>query len=535
MTIKTFDSNRVGGGTFQIKQDPLTGDYKVEEVGFVKLPELKLPEIDQAPFKLPKTEPDDPTDDPADPGTGTGTGGGGSGGGGGGQDQTFTDFDYTGTKEFQNIQNQATQLSKSLQTMIDNQEAQERAAGVSGEGTPLTTTDVSSANQEAQERAAGIGPEKQFASQMIAERKASQMGPGSSNPRKPGRSLEQRNIPEASQALDDEYYDFDRTPINQGTFTRESIDRSFLGEEEMRRRTPINQGTFTKESIDKSFLGEEGPSQNLITKAKDTALKAKDVVSNSKPVQLIGAGIKMGTEALVNLTTSPQQQALNRSNKDALSSLGYKTRGELGGSVDPGRIAGNPADNVFAGMNAQSARGNIMTGSANRIKTRETVGIQRVEARYGKDSQQAKDFRAKTETFKNQRQEVLDKKEEKQAKINQQTMNQGPAGQDPGADKQGCVIATHAVNSGAFTADTKREAVRWCVKNLHRTWWGEAIRRGYRYYGQKAINEGNAKNHYQEFKDYVAFGTGKKRTLKTAWTFIYRTIQFFIKGVTIKK
>ena len=98
-------------------------------------------------------------------------------------------------------------------------------------------------------------------------------------------------------------------------------------------------------------------------------------------------------------------------------------------------------------------------------------------------------------------------------------------------DKGGCVIATHAVNSGAFTKDTKREAVRWCVKNLHRTWWGEAVRRGYRYYGQKAIDEGNAKNHYQEFKDYVAFGTGKRRTLKTAWTFVYRTVQFFIKGL----
>ena len=106
-------------------------------------------------------------------------------------------------------------------------------------------------------------------------------------------------------------------------------------------------------------------------------------------------------------------------------------------------------------------------------------------------------------------------------------------GNDGGGDKGGggCVIATHAVNSGAFTKDTKREAVRWCVKNLHRTWWGEAIRRGYRYYGQKAIDEGKAKNHYQEFKDYVAFGTGKRRTLKTGWTFVYRSIQFFIRGL----
>jgi hypothetical protein len=109
----------------------------------------------------------------------------------------------------------------------------------------------------------------------------------------------------------------------------------------------------------------------------------------------------------------------------------------------------------------------------------------------------------------------------------------GGGGNDGGGDKGGggCVIATHAVNSGAFTKDTKREAVRWCVKNLHRTWWGEAIRRGYRYYGQKAIEEGKAKNHYQEFKDYVAFGTGKRRTLKTGWTFIYRSIQFFIRGL----
>ena len=171
---------------------------------------------------------------------------------------------------------------------------------------------------------------------------------------------------------------------------------------------------------------------NIIGKTQDAINTAKDVISNKKPVQLLGLGVRMAATALENALVSPQQQALNRSNKNALSAVGYKTRGELGGSTDPGRIAGNPADNVFAGMNAQSARGNIMTGSANRIKTRETVGIQRVEARYGKDSKQAKDFRAKTETFKDQRQQVLDKQREQQAKINQQTMNQGPPSQSGG-------------------------------------------------------------------------------------------------------
>ena len=196
--------------------------------------------------------------------------------------------------------------------------------------------------------------------------------------------------------------------------------------------------------------------QDPIVKDENIITKAQDVISNKKPVQLLGIGLRMGTEALVNLTTSPQQQALNRSNKNALSAVGYKTRGELGGSTDPGRIAGNPADNVFAGMNAQSARGNVMTGSANRIKTRETVGIQRVEARYGKNSKQAKDFKAKTETFKDQRQQVLDKQEEQQAKINKETMNQGPPSQSGGGGNQNsggkivCTMMNQSYGFGSF-------------------------------------------------------------------------------------
>ena len=114
----------------------------------------------------------------------------------------------------------------------------------------------------------------------------------------------------------------------------------------------------------------------------------------------------------------------------------------------------------------------------------------------------------------------------------------GPGRQDRegggnGGNGGGCVVATHAVNAGVFDLSTKRQAIRWCVKNLHRTWWGEAIRRGYRYYGQKAIDQGTVKKHYQEFKNYLAFATGKKRNLKNTWTFLYRTIQFFIKGITI--
>ena len=95
----------------------------------------------------------------------------------------------------------------------------------------------------------------------------------------------------------------------------------------------------------------------------------------------------------------------------------------------------------------------------------------------------------------------------------------------------GCVIATHAVASGAYTHQTKREAVVWCMHNLHDKWWGEAIRRGYRYLGRRKIEQGKAHNHYAEFRDYIDFATGKKRTLKGALHFAARSVQFFVVGL----
>ena len=103
-----------------------------------------------------------------------------------------------------------------------------------------------------------------------------------------------------------------------------------------------------------------------------------------------------------------------------------------------------------------------------------------------------------------------------------------------GRDTGSCVVATHAVNSGAFSPATKREAVVWCMKALHGKWWGEAIRRGYRYCGNKKIEQGKAREHYGEFRRYVDFASGKKRTLRGAFTFTFRTAQFFAIGLVKK-
>jgi hypothetical protein len=94
-----------------------------------------------------------------------------------------------------------------------------------------------------------------------------------------------------------------------------------------------------------------------------------------------------------------------------------------------------------------------------------------------------------------------------------------------------CVIATHAVASGAYNYKTLRQAEVWCLRKLHNRWWGETIRRGYRHLGRSKIAQGKAHEHYNEFQRYIDFATGKKRTLRGALTFTLRSFQFFCVGI----
>ena len=99
-----------------------------------------------------------------------------------------------------------------------------------------------------------------------------------------------------------------------------------------------------------------------------------------------------------------------------------------------------------------------------------------------------------------------------------------------------CVIATHAVSSGAFLSSDKANAVDWCKKNLHNKWWGEAMRRGYRYLGRKHIANGTAEKVYKEFKECLEWGNGKRPfELKIATRYYYRVLQTFIVGLFVRE
>ena len=171
------------------------------------------------------------------------------------------------------------------------------------------------------------------------------------------------------------------------------------------------------------------------TKPTNTALKAVNTTSNtlSKAFNFtFKAPAMMLIDAIAG--SDPIQQGYNQRNQEAFSALGYKTRGELGSNRDPGRIAGNPAHNVFAGMNMVSMKGDVMRGARKRVATRTKTA----ERNKNKWSQEKKErFDKKTQEFKDQIQEV-------QGKKNQQDLAKGglppSASSGGGGNGNGCFL-----------------------------------------------------------------------------------------------
>jgi hypothetical protein len=89
--------------------------------------------------------------------------------------------------------------------------------------------------------------------------------------------------------------------------------------------------------------------------------------------------------------------------------------------------------------------------------------------------------------------------------------------------------------TGGFTKMEKIKAELWCAKKYHGKWYGEAFRRGYRHAGQKRVDAGTVTaDHYQEFKDFVAYGRGLKKGFRIGLSYYWRTLSFFMNGLFLR-
>ena len=405
MAIKTFDSNRIGGGTFQLEQNPLTGEYQVKEVGFIKLPELKLPEIEQAAPKA--VTPDDPTDDTAtDPGFNVG-----------GQTNTDTGRDdrqdFTGAEMLKNIKTEAT----GGETLMESAEAVSDRLNLSKGAIESRNIGNEDSNPALKAYNDAIG---KYNLQSEINRDRAMGKQELSDP---------MELTVAKQELDTARLNYEKS------IAPEIIKAAPVISENLQKFGPTTVVEDISKPAQKISVPEEKKEKvsTTIGQKIDTALRGLRNLSLTGMLMTIAQG-------------SEEQQALNKENSTALKSLGYQTNFELGISTDPGRIAGSPADNVFAGMNAQSARGNIFDGAQKRIDTRNSAKTQERISKLSPERQAA--FNAKTAEFAKQLEVATTQKNNQSNQGNQGNARDDRTG-DPGGNFAG--VDTGGRDYGPFS------------------------------------------------------------------------------------
>ena len=486
MATTKFDPYRTTGGTIELVRDSKTGAYSTKTVGFAKLPVLNLPELGTTTGAATTTA---ATTKTATDLTGTGL-----------TKQTSEAFKIPESQNDNDrsldldLTRQGRDISKSLSD-IDSGRGGDSASAISRQTANLDNVSTPTTIQDSMLRSnrfdadtfddkTGLGIQK--ATGDIATQGVSRF---SGDEDTTGVTVKDTSVIDRSPTFLKNLFGEPRgVEVARGRQPAEFTDaqtRADMTTDEAMRGTGATMQTQERSDLpspqDRTLgisakpetLGDTGASVNQMSGTKlDTARFAGSTAGTladpaekedvkpasrktfSESVKTALKGFKTPAmsvlESVGDALTNPQQRSLNNSNAAALGSLGYKTRGQLGSSTDPGRIAGNPADNVFAGMNLKSARGNVMTASKARID--------KIKASAAKTTDKAKAARmkAKAAKFERQRQEALDRKEKQQAAKNKKDLATG--GVAPGAsggDRGGnrkivCTMMNESYGFGSF-------------------------------------------------------------------------------------
>jgi hypothetical protein len=485
MATTKFDPYRKTGGTIELVRDSKTGAYSTKTVGFADLPVFNLPKLGIVEV----TEDAATTKKKADEALKTQTSeafqsASGGGGGGEGPNEFLLPVDRDDGKKFSDA------ITK---TAIENQEAQEEAAGIGIE--PIKTSEIK-APEVFMGEFAGEGPDRGDEEKNVTDVTVKnyedailrgQVGVKFVEKDKFGDALfkfEPKGIEtargrkpvEGVRTSEREALGFE-TPFKQPetqTQTRSDLpapqDRT-LGISADPTTFGKGVATDTQAEQEAAALGIQAPgvafarpragtidqmaADAQAKKVKNISEVIKDFTDNNTSLKIARTGLMLSGQilnqvgdAILGVTAVDKRR--RELDSAAAKSLGFKTRGELGASTDPGRIAMSPADHVLGGKNRDSALGNLSEAGAKRIQTRMTTGISRVEKRYGKNSKQAQDFREKTKTFQRQMNEFNTEKEKKRKEKAQNPNLRSGAGKEGGGTSRGKIVCTMMNESYGF-------------------------------------------------------------------------------------
>ena len=370
---KTFNPQRVGGGTFSLVRDS-QGNYSVKETGFDKVVSLPMIELGQTAqtttAKQTKTA-SQLTGQTAQVLTSGATTGGGGGGGA---------FQFTNISPYK-LQQQGEDVSKRL-TDIDSGRGGDSASalarqtanmGVSVDSGRGGTSASALARQRANEDTGALDLAEMDTTKTLGIKDTSEVldepfkGTGTMTTAQRSKLTGGTRVGpgtiKSRMAADDISSNQAAKTATQGMGvdpTKMIPQMGSLGISASPQTTQVADQDLEADAGTQAQLGiKKAPTAVDQLKATGTQIKktADSILQPGASVKIIGQVIGGVLKAI-----SPEPSVM-----DKFKTGYFKTNFDLGSSTDPGRIVGNPQTNVFAGMNRNSAFGNLGQSGQKRV------------------------------------------------------------------------------------------------------------------------------------------------------------------------
>ena len=322
--VQTFDVNRIGGGTYELVQDPATGRYSYQKVGFNKVKSLNIPDVETPSVAQ--------TDTAAAAKTAT--------------EQTVK---QQTTSAFKLRQPGDSGVQPDLTGQMVNQANLAKEAGkINPQIDPQDVYGRPTMRQVAGESEFTRPGMRDIAGEAsIPDRNRGQIT-ASTRSQRPGITVNKTPIGSPFKA-------FDVTP-KSGIISRPEISTTRPSGID----APMTKQMAAPESKQTSPIPDRMQGQIIEREAPKTALNKVSTGLRSLATS-VGAVLSSGPVSMIAnaMQGGPEQRAENKFNRNYFNAR------------EDGRIAGNPSKDLFAGMNRESAFGNLELSGGKRVAKRE--------------------------------------------------------------------------------------------------------------------------------------------------------------------
>jgi len=380
-----FDFNRTTGGTLELVRDA-SGNYSVNKVGFTRLPALNLPDLTGSTTITPpdSTTPPDPIPDDETI-----------------EGQTAQAFqtgddnrkDFTNESMLKTAAQTSKLLTSSYDTIVEDETFDDRTLKIKSPTESISGYDDAYIEDQKRKESGQYNLDD-LLMDLPEDTRVKDENIIISLREPDGEVKKKYNLLEETNKIMDSLKG-DRfrkgtelaRPV-EGTIDQAAIDRSPPKEtlgistpdpEQFRRQTTLPIQVDNKKAIgdymDESVYNVDQPVTGI--KGPPSVISGPQVEPVKKSaLETVNTSLKTIFETFSPIGALARE--LGRPVGDSAGAVAFntsyfQTRGDLGSSTDPGRIVGNPATDLYAGMNRVSKYGNLEKAGDKRIATREAT------------------------------------------------------------------------------------------------------------------------------------------------------------------